>query len=81
MALLLGLAAACSKQPAAPGTPPPATDPKAAATVPARPTAATAPNANEAPVVIGAPGSSPTMNPGSAVFNQYDPPMRVPISR
>jgi hypothetical protein len=31
--------------------------------------------------VIGAPGSSPTTNPGFAVFNQYDPPMRIPISR
>ena len=79
MALLLGVAAACSKQPAATAVPAPAADPKTAAT--AKPAATTAPNANQAPITIGAPESSPTANPGYAVFNQYDPPMRVPMSR
>jgi hypothetical protein len=75
MALLLAVGAACSKQPAVTGVPAPAADPKAAAT--AKPAATTAPNANRAPITTGAPGSSPSANPGYAVFNQYDPPMRV----
>ena len=81
VALLLGVAAACSKQPAATAVPAPAADPKAAATIPAKPAATTAPNANDAPVILGAPGSAPNANPGYAVFNQYDPPMRVPMSQ
>ena len=59
VALLLGVAAACSKQPAATAVPAPSADPKAAATIPAKPAATTAPNANDAPVILGAPGSAP----------------------
>ena len=81
MAMLLGFSAACSKQPATTAAPPSATDSKPADSVPAKPAAATAPNANEVPITIGAPGSSPTANPGYSVFNQFDPPMRVPMSR
>jgi hypothetical protein len=44
MAILLGISAACSNQPAAPVPPPTGTEPKAAASVPANSTASTAPH-------------------------------------
>jgi hypothetical protein len=44
VAILLGISVACSNQPAAPVPPPTGTEPKAAAGVPASPTASTAPH-------------------------------------
>jgi len=74
---LLGVCAACSNKPAA--APPAASDPKSADSVPAKPTPATVPNVK--PNANTTPVWSPSTNSGYAVFNQYDPPMRVPISR
>ena len=81
MALLLGVCAACSKQPAATAAPPPATDSKPAASVTGNPPAATVTTDNVAPSPDKTPVWSPTTNPGYAAFNQYDPSMRVPMSR
>jgi hypothetical protein len=80
MAILLGVCAACSKQPAATAAPP-ANDPKAADSVPAKPTPAAVPNADATPNANTRPVYSPTTGPGYVVLNQYDPPMRIPISR
>ena len=44
VAIFLGISAACSNQPAAPVPPPTGTEPKVAASVPASPTASTAPH-------------------------------------
>jgi hypothetical protein len=44
-----------------------------------KPTPATVPNVT--PNANTTPVWSPSTNSGYAVFNQYDPPMRVPISR
>ncbi len=81
MAILFGVGAACSKQPAATAPPSPSTDSKPAASVTANPPAATVTNENVAPSPNKMPVWSPTTNSGYSVFNQYDPPMRVPISR
>ena len=75
MAILLSVSAACSNQFAAPAPPPPWADSKPAAGVPAKPTPAAASNANVTPLY------SPTTDPGSVMLNQFDPPLRVPISR
>ena len=44
VAILLGISAACSNQPAPPARPPTGTEPKAATSVSASPTASTAPH-------------------------------------
>ena len=44
VAIILGISAACSNQPAPPAPPPTGTEPKAAANVPASTTASTAPH-------------------------------------
>jgi hypothetical protein len=69
LSLLLGLGAACSKQPATSAGPAPAADPKAFSTVPAK-------SANPAPLT---PLTAAT--PATEVFNQVDPPMPLPGSR
>jgi hypothetical protein len=79
LSFILGLAAACSKQPPTSTGPAPAADPKAASTVPAK----TADSAAPVPgLMTTASGSSLiTSTPGIAVFNQFDPPMPLPVSR
>jgi len=79
LAILLGLAAACSNQPPSPAPvayPPSTAAPKPAASVTATPTAATAPNASAPPAT-----SPTTPTPGYTVLNQYDPPLPIPVSR
>ena len=79
LAILFGLAAACSNQPPPPAPtayPPSTATPKPAASVTATPTAATAPSENAAPAT-----SPNTTTPGYTVLNQYDPPLPIPVSR
>jgi hypothetical protein len=79
LSFILGLGAACSKQPPTSTGPAPAADPKAISTVPAK----AADNAAPVPgPMTTASGSSPTSpTPGISVFNQFDPPMPLPVSR
>jgi hypothetical protein len=77
LSFILALGAACSKQPPTSTGPAPAADPKAASTVPAADIAAPVPWP-----MTTASGSPPmTPAPGIAVFNQFDPPMPLPVSR
>ena len=76
LAILLGVATACSNQPAPAAYPPSTATPKPAVSTTAKPTAATAPNEGAPPAT-----SIQTTTPGYTVLNQYDPPLPIPISR
>ena len=79
LSFILAFGVACSKQPPTSTGPAPAADPKAASTVPAKTTDGAAPVPGP---MTTASGSSPTTpTPGLAVFNQFDPPMPLPVSR
>ena len=80
MAILLGICAACSNQTAtSPASPPAAAKPPSTVPDGSRVTTAPRPSTDPATTLGGTTPSSP--GSGIMVFNQFDPPVPVQVSR